>query len=473
LESASPVPASTTFDDLPEEVVVNILRFIPSRALLTTVSLVNGELSRLVNESRLWHHIHFRATDSCKYIAAVLARFRNSVRSVTIQCRKFEVILKVGVLIGSQIAFEEVCFIVVGAFSEEEFDIHLVLQELGDSTKTLSFGEPCSSSLSIRPMSDLPPGVRVQLKPRLLSLDLSTVSDGLDDEMIKAIVASCPQLELLHIGHHGSSYTSVGIRSIADGLPNLVSVILVDSTHDNEACRYLLSKRPGLSALGLELRGILDVQTAVQISQMRDLQYLHIMRSCWIGSADHLKAVFENATFGHLKSLRLMESRWVDKAVLKAIALACPKLEQLMLRWIVLAAPPSSLDDAIKLICESCPELRVFWTLGLPAVTGERWLDTVATLLPNIRCVAVTTMWDDEACAELLERADRARASNPKLCVMIGSAPHQFNEDVAITSYDVLDVLAVPPRLCDQRAGRVRFPNVLQETARSQLAKRE
>jgi hypothetical protein len=452
-------------------VLLNILSFIRSRLLRTTVSLVSRKLNRLANESSLWHHVHFHATDSSEYIAAVLARFRNTVRSVTVQCGEVDVATKLGVLVGSQISFEEIHVVKVGG-SAAKLDFPLVLQLLGESTRTLSFREDGGSRVNLRPMDDVPPHVLVPPKAHLLSLDLSAVT-GLDDGMIEVIVASCPQLELLHVGNFTSNYRSVGIRAIADGLPNLTSVFVFESAPNNQSSRYLLSKKPGLSALGLRLMHVCEQSTAVLISQMRNLQYLDICCSSQRRASDNLKAVFENANFGQLKSLLLRESSWIDPPVLKAIALACPKLEQVAFRWIGREGPPSGLDDAIKLLFHSCPELRVFWTLGVQAATGEGWLDNVGTLLPHIRCVVVTSLWRDEARDEMLERADTARSSNPKICVMIGRTPHQFNEDVVISCDDVSDVIDVPPRLCDLRAGRVRFPDVLQEAAHSQLAKRE
>jgi hypothetical protein len=104
LKATSPVRPSTTFDELPEEVIVNILSFIPSRVLLTTVSLVNQKLRRLVNDSTLWNHVNFYFNDSPSFISNVLSRFKNCIRSVALVSRATELKEKLWILNFSKIS---------------------------------------------------------------------------------------------------------------------------------------------------------------------------------------------------------------------------------------------------------------------------------------------------------------------------------------------------------------------------------
>jgi hypothetical protein len=286
-------------DELPEEVIVKILSFLPRQALLTSVPLVSRKLNRLSKDSSLWTHVHFRFNDSPRYIAAVLARFKNSILSVTVFAVETEVPEKIRVLRKSKITFEEVHFITPDDHPHW-LDIRQVFQLR--SVRNVSFLPLDPSSPSFGPII---PSPRVYDLPKtqLTSLDLSAVY-GVDDRMMKAIVKSCPELKLLYIGYR-SSYTSVGVRAIADGLPNLTAVSLKGEKGDDDDYRYLLSKKPGLTAVGLRFcynsRAPL-LLTAAQLSRMSDLQHLQVDGFL---DAKTVRVMFLNGNFEKLRTLQL------------------------------------------------------------------------------------------------------------------------------------------------------------------------
>jgi hypothetical protein len=269
--------------------------------------------------------------------------------------------------------------------------------------------------------------------------------------------------------------TSVGIRAIADGLPNLASVSL--SGFGDESFQYLLSRKPFLSAFDLVgLPGAFP-RTAAQISRMGHLQYLRV--SCHGLDGTTMRAMFENAHFGQLKTLRLDEIEEFDSLTLKVMAVACPNLEQLSLS--VGYTPPNWItDDIVEFIFDSCRGLRVFdLSASVKSLTGEGWLDNVGTLLPRIQCLAVSSaVASDRHSSEFLRRADVARSQNPKLSILVDdsswsidpSTDHRYNEEVTVFAIDVWKVFDSMPRLCDLEAGRVRHPNVLLEAVRFKLA---
>jgi hypothetical protein len=203
---------------------------------------------------------------------------------------------------------------------------------------------------------------------------------------------------------------------------------------------------------------------------MRHLQYLLIEGDV---RGETLRAMFENADFGQLRTLVLLGIEEFDSAALEAMSVACPKLEQLSLSvGFYFKPPPGAEDDVIKFMCKSFRELRVFSFIGPKEITGQGWLDGIETLPPLAGCVAVSRFWRGEPSPELLERAERARSANPKLSVLIGWADYQYNEKVIFREYVVMklqSLLCLFPRLCDLKARRVRFPNLLEEAARVQL----
>jgi hypothetical protein len=466
---------SKTFDDLPEESIVKILSFLPSRALLTTVSRVSWTLNRLVNDSSLWNHVHFHFGDSPEYIAKVLARFRNSIRKVTLKSSGVQETKNLNVLVESNIAFEEVHLVAADDCSRD-LDLSLLFQLIGESTKIFSFRQLDFNRVFLSAKVYLSPDVHVLPKTQLLALDLSTMYSSIDDRMIEVIVTSCPQLQSLDTGQFGDNYTSVGIRAIADGLPNLASVSLSGWDDCDESFRYLLSRKPCLSAFGLGgLAGAIP-RTAAQISRMGHLQYLRLGRINLDGKT--MRAMFENAHFGQLKTLRLDFIQEFDSVAMKAMALACPKLEQLSFSGEF--EPPHRLtDDIVEFLFNTCPELRVFYFLGLKeTLTGEGWLGNVGTLLSRVQCLAFTLYWGDKPSSEFLRRADLARSRNPKLSILVdGTArptDHRYNERVTVSATAAREVLNHSmPRPCDLEARRVRHPNVLLEAAHLQLAKSE
>jgi hypothetical protein len=95
-------------DELPEELMVKVLSFIPSRALLSNVALVSKKMSRLVNDALLWTHVEFKFKDSPEYVSAVLARYKNSIRSVTLKSHGHELNSKISLLVDSEIFFEQI-----------------------------------------------------------------------------------------------------------------------------------------------------------------------------------------------------------------------------------------------------------------------------------------------------------------------------------------------------------------------------
>lgn len=446
---------STKFDDLPEEVIVNILSFIPGRDLLTTVSLVSQKLNRLVNELSLWNHVKFYHDDSPRYIAALLARFKMAIRSVFLASTGVAIVWKIRRLRESKIDFEE---IELCTDHIPNLDLTVVFQLLSESTKILSVHHPGNSNIR------LPPNGQGLPKTNLTSLVLDADS-CVNDNVIEAIVASCPELELLKVGED-AHYTDVGLRAIANGLPNLISLFLNGSDNTDESIQYLLSRKPGLAAFSLIGTWGTLPRTAAQISQMRNLQYIRLWKHRLDGGT--IQAMFRNANFGQLKTLLLEDVDKFDGAALKTMAMACPNLEQLALCWTCKVRRREE-DEVIKYIATSCPELRVFCIEGSKAITGKGWLNNIATLLPRCLVVSCNDRLDLPSC-QLYERGRRARLVNPKLCVLIGMTPHWYNKKAMITGHEVWWNLRDSPRPCDLKAQRVRCPNLLHVTARDRLA---
>jgi hypothetical protein len=460
----------TTLNDLPAELLLKILSFVPGRALLSTVPLVSQKFSTLVKDASLWEHVYFHSADSPGYISSVLARFKDSIRTVTLESNGADGTEKINLLVDSKIAFEQVHFITDGK-SGWAFDLDLVFQLLGESTRVLSFREQlrqCQVMFSRDPFIRLQPRVQVLPETQLVSLDLSATSD-VNDGMIAAIVSSCSNLELLHLGHCGALYTGAGIRAIADGLPNLVSFFSSQFKDEDEAYRYLLSKKPGLAAFGFVGSSHPLPRTVAHMPRMTELQYLQLV--CPLDGKT-LRAMFENANFPQLKSLGLGSIVEFDSGALKAMALACPELEQLALLGQGWSEAKCLVDDAtVKFIVDWCPKLRFFCIPGSNSITGEGWLDGIGTHLQRAQCVVMSFHERrDEVGPEFQRRADTARSLYPKLRVIIGRTPYQYNEKVSILDRDVLAVLGVLPRPCDLQDRRVRFSDILQEAARSKSA---
>ncbi len=476
---------STAFEDLPEEFIVKILSFVPSRDLLATVSRVNWRMNRLVKTSSLWKHVHFQATDLPGYIAEVLARFSDSIRSVTLDTNQDEETEKIRVLVDSRIVFEEVGIVLCGAVFEgdEDFDFPRMFQLLGGSTTAFSYRQ-VHSTRHRRFIMTVPPDVNLTPKPKLTSLDLSDEAE-IDDRVIEVIVASCPELELLRLGVH--TYTSVGVRAIADGLPNLTCVSFSGCHGKDESIAYLLSRKPGLLAFGLANMDVASApRTVAQLSRMANLQHLQLK----VVNCSTIQAVFENRDFRQLKTLGLMDVLHLETAAVVAMAMACPNLEQLVLCGYL--GLPRGLDDgSIKFIAESCPKLRAFFIQGSKEIRGDGWLDNIGTLLPQGQCfvVSIGQCWHEPSSPELPRKAEIARSRFPKLGVMIDVrgtfggyfrsivdetlTTHQFNDEIVISALDVLTVLQAIPRPCDLTARRVRFQNVLQQAARFKLSEDE
>lgn len=145
-------------------------------------------------------------------------------------------------------------------------------------------------------------------------------------------------------------------------------------------------------------------------------------------------------------------------------------------------------DDGIEFLIKSCPELRVFAVDTRRPITGENWLDSIATHLPLAQCVVVSSRMNKPS-PGVLEGANRARSLNQKLCVLLSwtmnrmdelpwrtnsAYQHPYNENVGITDDGgIEEVLGVLPRLSDLKARRVRSPDVLLDFARRRLAKND
>ncbi len=460
----------TTFDDLPEEIVLEIFSFVPSHPLVSDVALVNLKFGRIVVDKSLWKNVHFYLSDTPENIAEVLARSSGTIQTVTLWSGGVEETEKIRALIESKVELEEIHMLLVEKREDSrELNLSLLFQLIGESTKVLSLPRVEGCKRFCYPTLVMPRSVHVlPNSQRLISLDLSAVAE-VNDRIIRAIVAACPQLELLHIGQFDSTYTDAGIRAIANGLHNLASVFFSCVNGSDDSFSYLLSRRPRLSAFGLKNVNQALPRTAVLLSQMRDLQYLLV--EGWIGR-ETPRDVFENANFSQLKTLVLEEVKDFDREALEKMALACPKLQRLVLN-LKGKSPPGAEEAVFNRIVNSCPELDAFCFRGSTALTGEGWLENVDTLLPALQCIVISCGWSDESSPELLRRADRARSQNRRLSVFVGSTPQPFNEKVDICDDDVVNVLGASPRLSDLKARRVRFLHVLEQAVRSKLAKNE
>jgi hypothetical protein len=224
---STPDRVPKTFDNLPEEVILNILRFVPSRALLSTVAFVSQKLGRIVDDYSLWNQVHFHLSDAPEFIAAVLARFANSVRSVTLWSGGVGASEKIRALIESKSSFEEIhVHLVKTRDYSRTSDLGLCSQLLSGCTRGLYL--PRLDGPGHDPILEIPPSVHMSRNSQhLTSLDLSAFR-GIDERIVTAIVASCPQLELLHLGEFRVYDTIPNVCvTIADGLPNLASVSFV------------------------------------------------------------------------------------------------------------------------------------------------------------------------------------------------------------------------------------------------------
>jgi hypothetical protein len=203
---------------------------------------------------------------------------------------------------------------------------------------------------------------------------------------------------------------------------------------------------------------------------MRDLQYLRIQEVFLDGEV--LRVLFKNADFLQLRTLLLEDVIDFDAETWKSIAWACPELQRLVLS-LKGRPPPGPEDDVLTSIVSSCPKLQAICFRGASAMTGEGWLDNIKHHLPLLQCLVISCNWSDKTGPALLRRADRVRSEYPRLCVLIGSKPRRYNDEVEICDDDVVEVMRASPRPCDLKAGRVRFPDILQEAVRSRIAKDE
>lgn len=92
-----------------------------------------------------------------------------------------------------------------------------------------------------------------------------------------------------------------------------MAVSLKGENGNDDDYRYLLSKKPGLTAFGLGYRIDTLLLTAAQLSRMRDLQHLQI--ECFL-DAKTVRVMFQNAKFDQLLTLRLEGMvEWKDAAI--------------------------------------------------------------------------------------------------------------------------------------------------------------
>jgi hypothetical protein len=178
--------------------LVKVLRFVPSRDRLKSVSLVNGMLKCAVDDRSLWNHVHFNFSDSPDYLTALLtSRFNDSVHSVRLDSKGGSLPAKIGALKKSKVALEEVVLVTAGrAF----IGLRDVILGLGESLKTLSHSTVGHRRDLVR-FRLQHPGVEALPTSNLVSLDLFSCARDFDDHALEAVVACCQKLELLRIGY--------------------------------------------------------------------------------------------------------------------------------------------------------------------------------------------------------------------------------------------------------------------------------
>jgi hypothetical protein len=288
-EHVSPV----TFEDLPSELLLKILNFVPRRELLTSVKRVSRTLSDLTTDASLWRRVNFGDSYKAAEVAKILRLFKDSIRSVKLQAGEdlAETLIN---LITSGIPFDEV--VIDQNKTNVSLNDSFLLFQLSRKIKALSLN---SFKLPTVP-EDFPFNTLPRLS--LVSLDLYQCSDLRDTE-VQVIVSCCPRLELLNIDfvEHLSNESLV---SIADGLENLKALYIDGEDIDDYGYVYLLDRKPDLSAFGVSFARQMGDRSFFKFWRMSRLQYLKVRHGDLLTKAGIL-GTFVRGHFPLLKTLNL------------------------------------------------------------------------------------------------------------------------------------------------------------------------
>ena len=395
----------TSFDSIPDEIVVRILEFLPFEFVANRIPLVNSRFRRLSRDPSLWTKLEFRLSRG--HFIEDEEDFADWLRNTTLpRCT----LLK-------ELRIHNMDKI--NRLGESALDLCGKIRVLALTLTGESPGEGLIRAVgrhkNLRQFYCDQKGVKkdvlmrnAECFSRLTHLSIP-YSVELDDECVISVVDNCRSLRHLDLTEVNRISDRAAKKIFTDLGPNLDFLVL-DGEHLTDASLHMIANCVNLRSFAVFFAENVGSTTLKAISKLSRLRELTLRRGKSL-SGDEFANAFCNEQLKHLRKLDLAECNELNDEALLVIAANCPELGHVCLNW-CWELSDRSIEALIRTLYKAQEVFGVAVTsielVGIVHLTSDP-MENMPLFLPELRLLDLTqcSQIDDTRLLKLAKRAGK------------------------------------------------------------------
>lgn len=408
-----------TFDDLPVELALKVLSYLPQRCL-QAIAEVSERWKTLAFDPSLWTEVRIDWVNgrSSQHVRDILDR-ATMIRKLDISAAP----LYFDVIALASVRFKMIKEMVIPGRVLSHASMPVILRNCETLSKVVLCGEDVLLSFHIRTLEHLK-----CLKTLVASLEVK-----IDDDVLQQLCISCPQIERLQFNSH-----LISRRESWEGLQHLRHLKSLSISQISSAALLRASGSCGSLEL-LQIGAIWnenDVTVAHALERFRKLRTIVVYGKCGMGWLDHRFRLLQDLEIFDVARLHIQEQQ------LMLLTESC-RNKLLSVAFSALMLTPSALST----LC-SCINLR---SISISHLSGKTLLLTMLLKFPNlVRAhlhVALDATKSIRKLRSIVDILDVSRKGGTRLELRIHSASQSNQEDMIREVWRFKDFLALNTRV--------------------------
>lgn len=374
--------------DLPGEILLKILQFVPQLQLATLVASVNRRLRDVALDPRLWMTVDF--TSFGNWTLPSPASFRRFLRRcpylralrVNSPAFDYEVLLDT-----RKYCPDLICLDLSANCDLDAQEIKDAVLTRDSSGKLWDLQELCLQGVTnfsadfFRPKTDDNMPDVLQTITNIQTLDLS-YNDYLSENFIDYILPCCRKLEKIRLGEV-RHVTSIGVAKLLECINSTLTELTLDGEQLRDAALRSIGNAHELRMLHISFCDELTDDGLMCLRPLGKLQSLQLRKGSAFTNECILKlfALCPNGTgpFPELSVLDLTECAGLLDSGIIEIGSGCAELKVLLVAWCW-----ELTDYAFCHLTDSCRKLLKLDLTGVKRLRGE-WIRLLPQILPKLR----------------------------------------------------------------------------------------
>jgi F-box/leucine-rich repeat protein 2/20 len=367
IENQDFVEESFTVIDLPDEVILHIFSYLSTYEICHLIAPVCRHFHRLSYDPCLIRSISLKPTidqSDVEFVVAAISRSR-CLSSLVIKSRQDAEFLA-STAAKNCPRLEKLEIIYCNKLSDDCL-ASIVDSEVGQSLKSLN--------LECTPLSTHWGTSQVTKLANLTSLNLFNCR-FFDSFHLAAIAYNCEKLEKLNL-EEVTHLSEESVITLINERRNTLTCLYLDGESLSDTTFKHLFECSKLEELGISFAEDIGESGITAISQLGQLRILKLKRAKKV-AADDFITLFANKKLGNVIHLDLSECVQLDDECVITIALACPKLERLVLNWCW-----EIQDKGLEFMVQYCNAIIKLHLVGVVLLT-DAFLEDICDHLPKL-----------------------------------------------------------------------------------------